>query len=97
MPIEKICRSCEFFSTKPGREPEYLTQAIVIAYQLEEDDMVCGGFDYPAILDYLDPFEWVCIASIKAARKISESKSVKPEQDKPKPNVAHLQRLSRGY
>lgn len=95
--IEQICKDCKLLPTKPGREPEHLSQAIWIANQLDEDSLVCGGFDYPAILDYLDPFEYACLIAIKAARQASENKSMKENQKKPEPvgiDPAHLKRLA---
>lgn len=82
MEIEQICRDCKLLPTKPGNEPAHLSHAIWIANQLEEDGLICGGFDYPAILDYLDPLEWVCLASIKAARRASEGKPADPPTQK---------------
>lgn len=72
--------------TKPGTEPLHLAQAISIANELEEDSLACGGFDYPAILEYLDPLEWICLVSIKAARRASENKPAEPA--KPEDNAA---------
>ena len=94
--IEQICAGCHLKETKPGNEPLHLSQAIQIAIELDEDGQVCEGFDYPAILDHLDPFEWVCLVAIKAARRESESKG-QPQQEAKKPNIEHLKRLSRGY
>lgn len=96
--IEQICAGCRLKETKPGQEPEHLAQAIWIANQLDEDSMVCGGFDYPAILEYLDPFEYACLIAIKAARNASENKAMKPQQkpDVPKVDIAHLKRLAHG-
>lgn len=79
--IEEICKGCPLLPTKPGTEPEHLARAIQIAGELDEDSTVCEGFDYPAILDYLDPFEWACLVAIKAARRISESKSFKNQRE----------------
>lgn len=67
----------------------HLAHAIGIANELEEDSLICGGFDYPAILDYLDPLEWICLAAIKAARRASENKST--EAPKPPNDNAALQ------
>jgi hypothetical protein len=78
--IEDICKGCSLKETKPGTEPAHLARAIWIANELEEDSLVCGSFDYPAILDYLDPFEWVCLVAIKAARRASENKAGKAPQ-----------------
>jgi hypothetical protein len=42
----------------------------------------------------------VCIAAIKAARKISENKATKPPQEETKPSgypVDRLKQISRGY
>ena len=85
--------------TKPGNEPPHLSEAIWIANELEEDSLVCGGFDYPAILEYLDPFEYACLIAIKAARRASENKSVKaPQQQANKAEqMDHLKRLAHGY
>jgi hypothetical protein len=98
MEIEQICSGCNLKETKPGTEPEHLTQAISIANELEEDSLVCGGFDYPAILEYLDPFEYACLIAIKAARRASESKSMKePQQQAQRSDqMEHLRRLSHG-
>jgi hypothetical protein len=98
MEIEQICSGCKFKETKPGTEPEHLTQAISIANELEEDSLVCSGFDYPAILEYLDPFEYACLIAIKAARRASESKSMKePQQQAQRSDqMEHLKRLSHG-
>jgi hypothetical protein len=78
-----------------------LSHAIWIANQLDEDSLVCEGFDYPAILDYLDPFEWACLVAIKAARRASENKSMKKGQEgagqntqSPPINIAHLKQLA---
>jgi hypothetical protein len=97
--IEQICAGCKLKETKPGREPVHLAQAIYIANQLDEDDMVCSGFDYPTILDYLDPLEWACLVAIKSARRISESKSVKAPQQQGgrEEQYEKLKRLSHGY
>jgi hypothetical protein len=97
--IEQICKDCKLLPTKPGSEPPHLSQAIQIAIELEEDSLVCGGFDYPAILDYLDPFEWACLVAIKAARQASENKSVKqPQQQADRAQqIDHLKRLAHGY
>lgn len=99
MEIEEICKGCPLLPTKPGTEPEYLSQAIRTAYELDEDYLVCGGFDYPAILDYLDPFEWACLVAIKAARQASENKAIKQPQQQADQNqkMDHLKRLSHGY
>jgi hypothetical protein len=99
--IEQICAGCRFKETKPGSEPSHLLHALQVAYELEEDDMICGGFDYPAILDHLDPLEWACIAAIKHARKASENKATNPQKE-PQASITpahsqHLQRLSKGY
>jgi hypothetical protein len=98
MEIEQICAGCALKETKPGGEPDHLTQAIQIANELEEDSLVCGGFDYPAILDYLDPFEYACLIAIKAARRNSENKSMKePQQQAQRQDqMEHLRRLSHG-
>lgn len=97
--IEQICKGCHLKETKPGTEPPHLARAIWIANELEEDSLVCGGFDYPAILDYLDPFEWVCLVAIKAARRASENKSVKAPQQQADRGAMfdHLKRVSHGY
>jgi hypothetical protein len=94
--IEQICGDCRLRETKPGCEPEHLSRAIWIANELEEDSLVCGGFDYPAILDYLDPLEWACLVAIKAARRASENKSMNAPKEETQRNhqMAHLQRLS---
>jgi hypothetical protein len=100
--IERICGDCKLKETKPGSEPPHLSRAIQMASELDEDSLVCGGFDYPAILDYLDPFEWACLVAIKAARQASENKASKPPQGEPEKkglpprHVAHLKRLSQG-
>ncbi len=76
-----------------------MTQAIEIANELEEDSLVCGGFDYPAILDYLDPLDYACLIAIKGARRISEGKAGKETQRKSEPppiDFEHLKRLSHG-
>lgn len=87
--IESICAKCRFRETKPGSEPPHLSHAIWIANELEEDSLVCGGFDYPAILDYLDPLEWACLTAIKAARRASENKSnAAPQNREPQMNPA---------
>lgn len=84
--------------TKPGREPEHLSRAIQIAGELDEDSLVCGGFEYPAILDYLDPFEYACLIAIKAARQASENKSMKKPQEQVnrEEQYAHLKQLAHG-
>jgi hypothetical protein len=100
--IEQICSGCKLRETKPGTEPEHLAQAIYIANELEEDSMVCGGFEYPAILDYLDPFEWACLIAIKAARRASENKAIKTPQQQQQQQAdkeamyAHLKRVAHG-
>jgi hypothetical protein len=96
--IEQICAGCRFLPTKPGREPAHLSHAIYIANELDEDSLVCEGFDYPAILDYLDPFEYACLIAIKAARRASENKSAKQPQQKAdrEQQFEHLKRLSHG-
>jgi hypothetical protein len=97
--IEQICADCRLLPTKPGREPAHLSWAIYIANELDEDSLVCEGFDYPAILDFLDPFEWVCLIAIKAARRASESKSVKAQQDgmSQKTDITHLRDVVHGH
>jgi hypothetical protein len=96
--IEQICAGCPLKETKPGTEPPHLARAIWIANELEEDFLTCGGLDYPAILDHLDPFEWVCLVAIKAARRNSEHKATqKPQQQTEKAQQRdHLQRLAHG-
>lgn len=96
--IELICADCRLRETKPGTEPPHLSRAIYIANELEEDGLVCGGFDYPAILDYLDPFEWACLVAIKAARRNSESKSAKAPQEEADRGrqIEHLKRVAHG-
>lgn len=101
--IEQICAGCKLKDTKPGGEPEHLAWAIWMANQLDEDSVVCGGFEYPAILEYLDPFEYACLIAIKAARQASENKAMKqPSQGQPqntgsqRVDPGHLQRLSHG-
>lgn len=96
--IEEICKSCPLKKTKPGDEPPHLAQAIWIANELDQDSAVCEGFDYPAILDYLDPFEWACLVAIKAARRASENKALNQPRQQPDRAATfdHLQRLSRG-
>jgi hypothetical protein len=97
--IERICADCKLRETKPGREPLHLSHAIHIANELEEDSLVCGGFDYPAILDYLDPLEWACLVAIKEAHRNSENKSIKPpqQQNDREEQYAKLKRLAHGY
>jgi hypothetical protein len=82
--------------TKPEREPAHLSHAIWLANQLDEDSLICEGFDYPAILDYLDPLEWACLIAIKTARRNSENKSLKEPQQKAEreQHFAHLKQLS---
>ena len=94
--IERICADCRFLPTKPGREPAHLSHAIWIANQLDEDGLICEGFDYPAILDYLDPLEWACLIAIKTARRNSENKSLKepPQKAEREQHIAHLKQLS---
>ena len=98
MEIESICNGCRLLPTKPGTEPEHLSRAIQIAGELDEDSTVCEGFDYPAILEYLDPFEWACLVAIKAARRISESNANKQPQQQAEQarQMDHLKRLSHG-
>jgi hypothetical protein len=98
-PIDQICRDCRLKETKPGREPVHLAEAIHLAYELEEDSFVCGGFDYPAILEYFDPFEWVCLVSIKAARQTSDNKAHRQPQEQATgraQTLDHLKQLSHG-
>ena len=98
--IEQICRDCKLLPTKPGQEPAHLAHAIWIANELYEDSVVCGGFDYPAILNYLDPFEYACLVAIKMAHQASESKSMKKQQEEPQQKAdreaqyAHMKRLA---
>jgi len=94
--IEQICAECRLKETKPGREPLHLSQAIQIASELEEDSLVCSGFAYPEILDYLDPLEWVCLVAIKAARSNSDNNGMKDRQRKAEEasRRAELERLS---
>lgn len=80
--VEQICQRCPLLPTKPGREPIHLSQAIQIATELDEDSLVCGGFNYPDILDYLDPLEYACLVAIKAARRDSENKSLKEQRER---------------
>jgi hypothetical protein len=96
--IEQICAGCSLKETKPGMEPAQIARAIWIANELEEDSLVCGSFDYPAILDYLDPFEWVCLVAIKAARRASENKATKTprEQADKEAQYQHLKQMSLG-
>lgn len=60
--------------------------------------MVCGGFEYPAILDYLDPLEWACVAAIKAARRASENSDLKRQRQEAdrKRRMEELKALSGG-
>lgn len=97
--IESICAGCRLKETKPGTEPPYLTQAIQIAGELEEEGMVYGESGMRETLDSLDPFEYACLLSIKAARRASENNAMKqsPQKEPPKPDFEHLKRLSRGY
>ena len=100
--IRQICAGCDLRKTKPENAPEHLQEAIAIASELDADSLICGGFDYPAILEYLDPMEWACLSAIKDARQISENKAVSkpaPQQGEGKPSpqhVDHLKRLAHG-
>jgi hypothetical protein len=96
--IESICAGCRLKETKPGTEPPHLTLAIQIANELEEESMVYGEGGMRETLDSLDPFEYACLLSIKAARRASENKAMKqPQQASNKPDVEHLRRLAHGY
>lgn len=96
--IESICADCRFRETKPGNEPPHLTLAIHLANELEEESMVYGEGGMRETLDSLDVFEYACLLSIKAARRASENKATKPQQqnEPPKVDVGHLQRLAHG-
>lgn len=96
--IESICAECRLKQTKPGSEPPHLTLAIQIANELEEESMVYGEGGMGATLDSLDPFEYACLLSIKSARRASENKAIRPQQqnEPPKVDFGHLKRLSHG-
>jgi hypothetical protein len=97
--IEEICAGCHMKETKPGTEPAHLTMAIHLANELEEECMMYGEGGMRETLDALDPFEYACLLSIKSARRASENKAMKPQQQKqepPKVDIGHLQRLAHG-
>jgi hypothetical protein len=74
LPVVAICENCKFRETKPGAEPEHLTQAIITANEMDTIKSGGGVFQYP---EALTPFEWACLKALQRGRSESEAHSRK--------------------
>ncbi len=78
LPILEICQGCPMKDTKPGSEPEHLTDAIATALGLDELKQTGATFAYPGALNV---FEWACSRSLQRARVIDQEQERKRSEE----------------
>jgi len=72
LPVAKACGDCERRHTKPGAEPPALSEAIVVACELDEERQLGRVF---ANQNEISPRDWAALRGLHRGKQIADEKA----------------------